>query len=418
MGFSKRQAVDNAGNAVTSFIDALQSQLSRGMPGGRSGSSASQGRSDGQAPRTSGTSLYARSNAYNPGSPKTPGGSPDRRTSDSGTSLYARSNAYNPGPTRLAGTAPDTQDGESSRNRSRLTTAGEGYDAAQGEDAQQKVEEQKQLEDSSAGDNFQADFEAYSEANLDGVGISDFQRVDPNSKEDKEAWRAMVEDETMSAYYDDLIAEYGGFDQYWDAMTANTLADVLADDQLQLQYFGSGDVTQSIMDQLAYEGYFPTITGDTGRQAEIYAMLESDPQAAADLMAYNYRQNLGGMLSQEVESGGMTLDDARGILSLDEYNELGDYGNMQYGYGAGYDMGASAFDPESFEVNGVISPAEWDKSIENRYTSLPGYGLASVGDDRAIARYLYDAGYQEQEGVPELWASYYGEGAGEEDQQQ
>ena len=121
------------------------------------------------------------------------------------------------------------------------------------------------------------------------------------------------------------------------------------------------------------------------------------------------------VLNTSVRDGNMTLDDARGILSLDEYNELGDYGNMQYGYGNGYDMGASAFDPESFEVNGAISPADWNRSIENRYTSLPGYGLASVGDDRAIARYLYDAGYQEQEGVPELWASYYGEDTSEEE---
>lgn len=418
MGFSRRQAVDNAGNAVTGFIDALQSQFGRGMPGGERRSQASQGRPANQAPRTSGTSLYARSNAYNPGSPKMPGESSGRRTSSPGTSIYARSNAYDLGSSSLADTASGAKDGEQSGNRSRLTTAGEGYDAAQGEDAQQQVDEQKQLEESSAGDNFQADFEAYSEANLDGMGINDFMRVDPNSRKDKEAWRAMVEDDTMSAYYDDLIAQYGGFDQYWDAMTANTLSDVLADDELQLQYFGSGDVTQSIMDQLAYEGYFPSITGDTGRQDEIYAMLKSDPQAAADLMAYNYRQNLGGMLSQDVDSGNMTLDEARDVLSLDEYNELGDYGNMQYGYGAGYDMGASAFDPESFEVNGVISPADWDKSVENRYTSLPGYGLASVGDDRSIARYLYDAGYQEQEGVPELWASYYGENTGEEGQQQ
>ena len=415
MGFSKQLAVDNANKAVTSVANALRSQLSRGISDGIRGSSTSQGRSTSQTPRTSGTSLYARSNAYNPGSSQTSDRSSGQRANNSATSIYARSNAYNPESSRLAGTASGTQAGRSSNNRSRLTAAGEGYDVAQKDDAKQQAEEQQQLEESGAGDDFQADFDAYSAEHLNGMGINDFMRVDPNSQEDRNAWRAMVEDETMSAYYDDLINEYGGFDQYWDAMTANTLADVLADDQLQLQYFGSGDVTQSIMDQLAYEGYYPAITGDTGQQAEISSMLASDPQAAADLMAYNYRQNLGGMLAQEVENGNMTLDDARGILSLDEYNELGDYGNMQYGYGNGYDMGASAFDPESFEVNGAISPADWNRSIENRYTSLPGYGLASVGDDRAIARYLYDAGYQEQEGVPELWASYYGEDTSEEE---
>lgn len=397
MGFSKQQVADKAVNNATRIVDAMRSHLNRKVSGDpRPGVSAS------QAPRIYGAS-------------QTSGGASGHDMGNSSTSIYAGSSA-NPGASRLGSTMPSARSGALSNNRQRLTEAGEDYDAAQGEDAQQQAEEQQQLEESSAGDNFQADFDAYSAEHLNGMGINDFMRVDPNSQEDRDAWRAMVEDETMSAYYDDLIAEYGGFDQYWDAMTANTLADVLADDQLQLQYFGSGDVTQSIMDQLSYEGYLPTITGDTGQQAEIDALLAADPQAAADLMAYNYRQNLGGMLAQEVDSGNMTLDEARGILSLDEYNELGDYGNMQYGYGDGYDMGAAEFDPASFEVNGTISPADWNKSIENRYTSLPGYGLASVGNDRAIARYLYDAGYQEQEGVPELWAGYYGEDTGEEEQ--
>lgn len=411
MGFSKQQAVDSANNAITNLMNALQSKWDRGGSNGTRRSSASQGRSSGQAPRTSGTSLYARSNAYNPESSRTSGGSPSRRTSNSSTSIYARSNAYNPG------SESGTRVGGSPTNRQRLTAAGEGYNAAQEEDAQQQTDEQQQLEEAAAGDNFKADFEAYSEANLGGMGISDFMRVDPYSQEDRDAWRAMVEDETMSAYYDDLISQYGGFDQYWDAMTANTLEDVLADDALQTQYFGSGDITQNIMDQLAYEGYLPSITGDTGDQDEIAALLYADPQAAADLMAYNYRQNLAGLLAQDVASGNMTDEEARAVLSLDEYNELGDYGNMQYGYGDGYDMSATGFDPAAFEVNGVISASDWNRAIEKGYTSLPGYGLADLGDDRAIANYLYNAGYQEQEGVPELWAAYRGEDIGEEEQQ-
>lgn len=396
MGFSKDQAINKAGNALSGLIDTLRSQMNR------NGSSSRQ--------RTPSTPTNIRLNTYNIGSsrPTERSSSQEQRTPSTPTNV--RLNTYGSNSSQATGYVPTTLG-----NRARLTESGEEYDSAQEEAAQQQEEEQQQLEESSAGDNFLADFDAYSAEHLNGQGINDFMRVDPNSQEDRDAWRAMVEDETMSAYYNDIIAEYGGFDQYWDAMTANTLADVLADDQLQLQYFGAGDVSQSIMDQLAYEGYYPTITGDTGQQAEIAALLEADPQAAADLMTYNYRQNLGGMLAQEVDSGNMTLDEARDILSLDEYNELGDYGNMQYGYDNGYNMGASEFDPGSFEVNGVISPAEWNKSIENRYTSLPGYGLASVGDDRAIARYLYNAGYQEQEGVPELWANYYGEDNGEEE---
>ena len=408
MGFSKQQVVNNTNNAVASLMNAIQSQIGRNRSGSQEKPSDN-----------SSASLRARSRAYNYG------GSPGRRPNDSPTPARANPGS-NPGSLRFTGAASgavsDAQAGgrvsaPSSSNRSRLTTATEGYDAAQGEKAQQQTEEQQQLEESTAGDNFKADFEAYSDANLGGMGISDFMRVDPNSQEDKDAWRAMVEDETMSAYYDDLIAKYGGFDPYWDAMTANSLSDVLEDDALQTQYFGSGDITQDIMEQLEYEGYLPAITGDTSDQAEIAALLAADPQAAADLMTYNYRQNLAGLLAQDVASGNMTEEDARGILSLDEYNELGDYGNMQYGYGDGYDMSATGFDPATFEVNGAISANDWNRSIEKGYTSLPGYGLADLGDDRALANYLYHAGYQEQEGVPELWASYYGEDTGEEEQQ-
>lgn len=403
MGLSKQQT-DSASNVVANIMNALQSQLGRKRSGTQEGSSN-------QWTDNSSASMSARSRAYNYG------GSPGQRQNDSATSTHATYGS-NPGALRFTGLASNAQAGGSSdnrsNNRSRLTAAGEEYDSAQGESAQQQTEEQQQLEESTAGDNFKADFEAYSEANLDGVGINDFMRVDPNSQEDKDAWRAMVEDETMSAYYDDIIAEYGGFDQYWDAMTANALADVLADDALQTQYFGSGDITQDIMEQFAYEGYLPSITGDTNDQARIAAMLEADPQAAADLMTYNYRQNLAGLLAQDVANGNMTEEEARSILSLDEYNELGDYGNMQYGYGDGYDMSATGFDPASFEVNGVISSTDWDTAVEKGYTSLPGYGQADLGDDRAIANYLYHAGYQEQEGVPELWASYRGEDIGEE----
>ena len=414
MGFSQQKAVDNINDAIASIMSAVQSQFGGSRSDDAQGSSASQGRPASQTSRTSRTSLYARPNAYNPGAPQIYGRSPARKQNNRVTSIYS-SSSVNPGSPRIIGTERDTQTSKPSNNRSRLTAAGEGYDSAQKENTQQQVEEQQQLEEDTSGDNFKADFEAYSDANLGGVGINDFMRVDPNSQEDKDAWRAMVEDETMSAYYDDLISGYGGFDQYWDAMTANTLADVLADDALQTQYFGSGDITQDIMEQLEYEGYLPAVTGDTGQQDEIYSLLAADPQAAADLMTYNYRQNLAGLLAQDVADGSMTEDDARGILSLDEYNELGDYGNMQYGYGDGYDMSATGFDPATFEVNGTISSNDWNRSVEKGYTSLPGYGLADLGDDRALANYLYRAGFQEQEGVPELWAAYRGEDTEEDD---
>lgn len=364
---------------------------------------------------SSDTAVQARSNAYRQdiGNNKKKSSNPK-----TGTSAYLRSNAYDQSTAYQRD--PDSVSSKRKQeesNRRRLTEAGESYDKAQEDANKEAAKQQEETEANAAGDNYKADFEAYSDANLGGMGINEFMRVDPYSQEDKDAWRAMVEDETMAPYYEDLLAEYGGFDQYWDAMTANTLADVLADSALQTQYFGAGDITKDIMSQLRYEGYYPEITGDTGAQDEIYALLEADPQAAEDMMLYNYRQNLGGLLAQDVSNGDMTIDDARSILSLDEYNDLGSYGNMQYGYGDGYDMNAKDFDPASFEVIDSISPSDWDKSIEKQYTSLPGYGLASVGNDRALAKYLYDAGYQEQEGVPELWASYLGEDTGEDEEE-
>ena len=406
MGFSQRQLANMANDAVSNLVNTMQSGWNRF---GRS--QASQGRSSGRGSNDSvSSSALAQQARFGRSMPDSAagsqGGSSGQRPNDSVSSTTLAQQA------RYGRSIPGSE-----TNRSRLTDAGEGYDAEQEEDEQQQTEDQQQLEDDADGDQFQADFEAYSEENLGGRGISDFMRVDPNSQEDKEAWRAMVEDPTMAKYYEDIIAEYGGFDQYWDAKTANTLADVLADDALMTQYFGAGDISQDIMEQLEYEGYIPKITGDTGDQAEIDALLAADPQAAADLMAYNYRQNLAGLLAQEVANGTMTEEEARGILSLDEYNELGDYGNMQYGYGDGYDMSATGFDPATFEVNGVISANDWNRSVDKGYTSLPGYGLPDLGDDRAIANYLYHAGYQEQEGVPELWAAYRGEDTGEEDQQ-
>lgn len=364
---------------------------------------------------SSDTAVQARSNAYIPDTRKGKSKSSNPKT---GTSAYLRSNAYDQSMAHQKDrNSISNQRRVEESNRRRLTEAGESYDEAQENIDEEKAQQQEELEANIAGDNYKADFEAYSDANLGGMGINEFMRVDPYSQEDKDAWRAMVEDETMAPYYEDLLAEYGGFDQYWNAMTANTLADVLADSALQTQYFGSGDITRDIMNQLVYEGYYPEITGDTGKQEEIYSLLEADPQAAEDMMLYNYRQNLGGLLAQNIANGDMTIEDARSILSLDEYNDLGTYGNMQYGYDDGYNMNAKEFDPASFEVIDYISPSDWDKSIEKQYTSLPGYGLASVGNDRAIARYLYDAGYQEQEGVPELWASYLGEGTGEDEEQ-
>lgn len=318
-----------------------------------------------------------------------------------------RSNAIEHDSSNPAATHGDTggRERRSSGNRARLTRVADAYgdseDEAAGREEAGKAKEATEQRDTSSPDDFYSDFQRYSNANLDGMGLYDFASVD-GSDEDREAWRAMTSDPFMRAYYEDAINGAGGFDSWYDQMTGDSLDDILSGGQgVMERHFGrDDDAVQAMFDELGYLGYIPEVGGDENQQAAIQSALAQDYQQAADLMAYNYALN---MLGDAYNSGGATPEG----LSLDEVSNLMSYGNMEYGYGDGYSTDVSM--PEGqFEEVTRISPDDWYASIERRNTSMPGYGLADQGWARALVNALYGgAGYREQEGVPELWDYYY-----------
>lgn len=294
--------------------------------------------------------------------------------------------------------------------RNRLTEAGKNYDKAAedkaAEDQKAEEEEAEKISEQDMADHYYDDLMAYSNANLGGMDVYDIMVVDPYSQEDREMWRALTSDDVLGKYYEDAINQYGDFDTYYDNMVAETLEDVLADQDAQFRHFGAGAATQAIMNGLAAQDYVPAVNGTDEQIAEIMSLLGNDKQASADLMAYMYRQNLAGSMYNDILNGDMTVDDARDILSLQEYSDLGSYGNMEYGRGEGYDIEGDASKAADFQIVDAIDPVEWQKSIDKQYTSLPGYGLHDVGKDRALAKALYGANAREQQGVSDLWAQY------------
>lgn len=294
-----------------------------------------------------------------------------------------------------------------SGNRGRLTSASDSFESArsskaESDERQAREQEKRQAEASVSPDDFYADFQQYSNDNLDGMGLYDFMVTD-GSDDDREAWRAMTSDPVMGQYYSDLIEEAGGFDPWYDAAVSDTLDDLLEGGQgVMERHIGrDDDAVQAIFDELAYQGYIPAVEGDENQVAGIQDALAQDYQAAADLMAYNYALNILG----NAYNSGEGLGDS---LTLDEVNALMDYGNMMYGYGDGFSTAVDMPEGEFQEVS-RIDPETWEASIADELTSRPGYGLANAGYARALVNALYGgAGYQEQDGVRNLWDLYYG----------
>lgn len=293
---------------------------------------------------------------------------------------------------------------------SRLNAAyGNFEDNKESEERAEKKESEdkskKLAEEAESPTDFYADFNTYSKNNLDGMGLYDFMVVE-DTDEDRDAWRNFVQDETIKKYYEDALEEAGGFDAWYDSMIADDLDSVLSGGQsMHEKHFGADDeAVQAIMNELAYQGYIPSVTGDQNQIDQIQSALAQDYQAAADLMAYNYALNMIG----GAKNAGISPEDLRGYLTLDEANALTDYGNMQYGYGDGYDMSADPSKIATFETVDAINPEDWSKSIKARNTSRPGYGLADQGQMRAAMNWGYDAGFKEQDYVPGLWDDYYG----------
>ena len=253
-------------------------------------------------------------------------------------------------------------------------------------------------------DQFYADFNEYSRANLDGTGLYDFLEVDPYSQEDYEAWEALWNDPTMGKYYADQKEKYGDFDAYWQAMIGNSIDDIMASTDLQQQYFNNagGDTMLQIYRGVANEGFVPDISGDQWQQDELTNLYASDPELAALTMMYMYGMN--GVLD---EDSGLDLEtDPYAVAKLNDYLQLG---NMQFGTGDGYSTEVGAV-PE-YESVEYVDPNMYQRAVEENLAAVPGYGLPDLGI-RAAMNDRYNVGYQLRPGVEDAYAQV--SGAGEE----
>ena len=284
---------------------------------------------------------------------------------------------------------------------SQADAAADDLDSFTTDRQEQERQEQEEAENiiTDADDMFLADFNAYSRDNLGGMGLYDFLVVDPNSQEDRDMWQAFWDDPTMGRYYGEQKQQYGDFDAYWDAMTANTIDDVMASNELQRQYFNNtgGDSMLQIFQGAANEGFIPEISGDQWRQEDMENMYASDADLAALTMMYQYGMN--GALDDE---SGLDLEtDPLAVAKLNDYLQLG---NMQFGAGDGYDTKVG--DLPEYESVDYVDPAAYDRSVEKGLASVPGYGLPDIGI-RAIMNDRYGVGYQLRPGVDDLYSSYY-----------
>lgn len=271
---------------------------------------------------------------------------------------------------------------------------------------QQKEEEKQNNTITDAEDMFLADFNTYSKNNLGGMGLYDFLEVDPNSQEDYDMWEAFWNDPAMGRYYGEQKQEYGDFDAYWNAMMANTIDDIMADPDLQRQYFNNtgGDSMLQIFQGVANAGFIPEISGDQWQQDELEDLYMNDRDLSALTMMYQYGMN--GVLD---EDSGLDLEtDPLAIAKLNDYLQLG---NMQFGYGDGYDTKVGKV-PEYTESL-YVDPSAYQRSVDEGLSSVPGYGLPDIGI-RALMNERYGTGYQLRPGVEDLYSQYSSTGEDEE----
>lgn len=298
---------------------------------------------------------------------------------------------------------------DSLANKSRIGNALEDIDPEKDKDKKGKGDEEQVTYEGNS-DNFLPDFNAYSDANLGGMGITDFMVVDPYSDEDREMWRAMTEDDVMGKYYTDILGEYDNdFDAFYNDMIGLTLSEMLANDQYMIDRMGAGEVSHSILNDLAAMDMTPYVVGTDAEIQAIANQMGEDPAMVGDIMYYIYGQNVAGSLAREVAEGNISREEATDILSLGEYNDSQAYGNMQYGYGDEYRTPGTEFDAENFEPDFNLYADDWYEGISKKYTSQPGWGNPQLGNSRAIAYDLYGAGYTPQEGVEDAWLQYLGE---------
>lgn len=263
---------------------------------------------------------------------------------------------------------------------------------------QQQEKEKQNNTITDAEDMFLADFNTYSKNNLGGMGLYDFLEVDPDSQEDYDMWQAFWDDPAMGRYYGEQKQKYGDFDTYWNAMTGNTIDDIMASKDLQRQYFNNtgGDSMLQIMQGVANEGFIPEIMGDEWQQQDLENLYSSDRDLAALTMMYQYGMN--GVLDDD---SGLDLEtDPLAIAKLNDYLQLG---NMQFGYGDGYETKVG--DIPEYTESIYVDPSAYQRSVDEGLSSVPGYGLPDLGI-RALMNKRYGTGYQLRPGVEDLYSQY------------
>lgn len=330
-------------------------------------------------------------------------------------------NSYDPAPVSTkANTGPYMASPNGANTpRDRMENATNEYQAYKAEAEKKQEEEAKAKAEAEAAaasePNIEEIFNEYSDKHLDGMGTYDFVVVDPYSTEDRQMWRDWVYSDEAADFYKDVLAEYDNdFDAYYDAMTGLTLTDVLSDPDAILDYMPSNEWVGTFLDEVAYRGYIPDISGDEGQQAKIESFLDANPYASSLQMRYILGHNLAASLANDVLAGEMTPEEAQEILSLDEYNYLMELGNARFGYGDDY-KDIKDYDGGEFDIITKIDPNAYEESQEKHYTSYPGTGLADYGDVRALANVIYgdDVGWIDNPDVDssgvsasDWWAAY------------
>lgn len=309
-----------------------------------------------------------------------------RRAQAQGTHPSARSNAYVAGSAQnevgaRGSVARAPQDGRDYLSETRDAAAAKGRSREQQE--QQGRQEQQASQVRTPDDMFYSDFEAYADANLGGMSLADF--LDTSTADDRELWRAFVNDDTMGRYYEDQIAEYGGFDPWYDTMTGHTIDDIMADPELAyLHAGGSADTVNALYDYAAQVGFVPEVSGDSVESAQLRSLYESDPALARDTMIYQY---LMYGLNNE--------DDFADRFSINDVNDMSGLDQMYFGYGDDFYTDHRGL-PEEGEEFMLVDPDFYVSSAERGWSSADGYGLP-VSGLTGLVYDRYGAGYNGRE---------------------